>query len=190
MTRKEIEKAVQRIVDERVKNSKRDLFCLRFGEDDFADFNLESPLASDLLSKTKVVRRKTHGADWSVCLAVMTADSYFHLFEIKSPNVTMATTPEVAFTMLAPRLIIPNGDNQMLGKTNFGKGWGDPLTPTESLILSKCKAKRLNDVSFEMTESITTTGASKFMSKSSRRKIMIETQTKEDTDDWIQILTA
>jgi hypothetical protein len=194
MTREEMEKAVEAIIEERAsrykKNSEKNAPTTTDGDDDFADFNLESPLSSDLLSKAKVVLRKGIGLEWTLCLAVMTADSYLHMFDLDNPKMKLSTPPEIAFTLLAPTLIAPSFENQMLGKSNFGKGWSDPLTPTESLILGKSKVKRVDDTSFELTESLATTGASKFMGKTAKRRIWLQTPTKEETDDWIQILTA
>jgi hypothetical protein len=193
MTREEMDKAIQAIIEERAsrykKNSKASA-SRNDGEDDFADFNLESPLSSDLLSKAKVVLRKGIGLEWTLCLAVMTADSYLHMFDLDDPKMKLSTPPDIAFTLLAPTLIAPSFENQMLGKANFGKGWSDPLTPTESLILGKSKVKRMDDTSFELTESLVTTGASKFMGKTNKRRIWLQTPTKEEADDWIQILTA
>lgn len=191
MSREEMDKAVQQIIEERAAKYKKNTETSTSGDDDdFADFNLESPLSSDLLSKAKVVLRKGVGLDWTLCLAVMTADAYLHMFDVDDPKIKLSTPPEIAFTLLAPTLIAPSCENQMLGKTNFGKGWSDPLTPTESLILGKSKVKRLDDTSFELTESLATTGASKFMGKTAKRRMRIQTPTKEEADDWIQILTA
>jgi len=192
LSRNDMEKAVYTIIEERTSKYKRTIFGVgnvTASEDDFADFNLESPLTSDLLSKAKVVLRKAEGGDWTLSLAVMSADSFLHMFDIESPRVKLTTSPEVAFTLLAPTLIIPNVDNQMLGKSNFGRDWSDPLTPTESMILGNCRVKRLDDNCFEMVESLSL--ISKFaIGKTARRRIQIQTPTKEETDDWIHILTA
>ena len=103
----------------------------------------------------------------------------------------MTTSPEIAFTLLAPKLVIPNAENQTLGKSNFGRDWSDSLTPTESMILGKCRVKQLDDSCFELIESVSPTVASKFaIGKTTRRRIWIQTPTKEETDDWIQILTS
>ena len=194
MSRDEMEQAVYTIIEERASKYKRTTVgadLVTATEDDFADFNLESPLTSDLLSKAKVVLRKGEGGDWTLSLAVMSADSFLHMFDIESSRVKLTTSPEVAFTLLAPTLIIPNVDNQMLGKSNFGRSWSDPLTPTESMVLGKCRVKQMDDNSFELIESISPTVASKFaLGKTTRRRIQIQTPTKEETDDWIQILTA
>jgi hypothetical protein len=190
MSREELDQAVQQIIEERASKYKKKSGGTNVESDDFAEFNLESPLSSDLLSKAKVVLRTDTGMDWTLCLAVMTADSYLHMFDLDDPKIKLSTPPEMAFTLLAPTLIAPSYDNQMLGKTNFGKGWSDPLTPTESLILGKSKVKRVDETSFELTESLTTTGASKFMGKTAKRRIRLQTPTKEEADDWMQILTA
>jgi hypothetical protein len=192
LSRDEMEKAVHTIIEEHASRYKRTTIGadqVTACDDDFADFNLESPLTSDLLSKAKVVLRKAEGGDWTLSLAVMSADSFLHMFDIESPSVNLRTKAEVAFTLLAPKLVIPNVDNQMLGKSNFGRDWSEPLTPTESMILGKCRVKRLDDNCFEMVESLSLT--SKFaIGKTSKRRIQIQTPTKEETDDWIQILTA
>lgn len=191
MSREEVDKAVRTIIEERAaKYKKETVKGSDLTEDDFADFNLESPLASDLLSKAKVVLRKGSGLDWTLSLAVMTADSYLHLFDIESSNIKLTTSPEVAFTALAPNLVIPNPENRLLGKSNFGKGWSDPLTPSESMILGKCKVKQLDEISFELIETVSISGASKFIGKTSKRRVQIQTPTTEETEDWIQILTA
>mmetsp|Transcript_25184 Transcript_25184/g.59392 ORF Transcript_25184/g.59392 Transcript_25184/m.59392 type:complete len:505 (-) Transcript_25184:440-1954(-) len=191
MTRDDMEKAVQTIIDERASKYKRKAAgsdLVTETEDDFADFNLESPLTSDLLSKAKVVLRKADDGDWTLSLAVMSADSFLHMFDIESPRVKLTTSPEVAFTVLAPTLIIPNDGS---GKSSFDRGWSDPLTPTDSLILGKCRVKQMDDNSFEVIESVSIPVTSKFtIGRTTRRRILIQTPTKEETDDWIQILTA
>lgn len=191
MSRDEMDKTIHAIIEERASKHKKNVGTgADVTEDDFADFNLESPLASDLLGKAKVVLRKGTGLDWTISLAVLTADSFLHLFDIESSNIKLTTSPEVAFTVLAPTLVIPNPDNRLLGKSNFGKGWSDPLTPSESMILGKSRVKQLDDTMFELIETISTSGASKFIGKSIKRRIQIQTPTKDETDDWIQILTA
>ena len=119
----------------------------------------------------------------------MTSDSFLHMFDIESPKVKLTTSPETAFTLLAPTLIIPNADNQLLGKSNFGRDWSNPFTPTESMILGKCRVKRLDNNSFEMIESLSL--SSKFaIGKTIRRRIEIQTPTREETDDWMGILSS
>jgi hypothetical protein len=192
MTRDEMEKIVNSIIDEHASKYKKSTsFLANDAEDDFAEFNLESPLTSDLLSKAKVVLRKGHGGDWTLSLAVMSADSFLHMFDVDSPKVKLTTKPDVAFTLLAPPLVLPNIDNIKSGKSNFGRSWSTSLTPTVSMVLAKCRVKQKDDNLFEMIESISPTATSKFtLGKKTRRRLQIQTPTKEETDDWIQILTA
>jgi hypothetical protein len=196
MTRDEMGKVVHTIIEERALKYKKtstmgSSALVNEGEDDFADLHLESPLTSDLLSKAKVVLRKGQGGDWTLSLAVMSADSFLHMFDIESTRVKLTTSPEVAFTLLSPSLVIPNIDNIKSGKSNFGRSWSHSLTPTVSMVLGKCRVKQLDDNSFEMIESVAPKAASKFaLGKRARRRTQIQTPTKEETDDWIQILTA
>lgn len=192
LTRDEMEEAVHTIIEGHASKYKRTNLSTgssTASEDDFAEFNLESPLRSELLSKAKVILRKADAGDWTLCLAVMTSDSFLHMFDIESPKVKLTTSPETAFTLLAPTLIIPNADNQLLGKSNFGRDWSNPFTPTESMILGKCRVKRLDNNSFEMIESLSL--SSKFaIGKTIRRRIEIQTPTREETDDWMGILSS
>jgi len=191
-SRDEMYKIVTTSVEERALKYKKAAMGLDLVNDvDDVDFNLESPLTSDLLSKAKVVLRQGQGGDWTLSLAVMSADSFLHMFDIDSPKVKLTTSPEVAFTLLKPPLISPDINNIKSGISNFGRSWSESLTPTVSMILAKCRVKKLDDNSFEILESISPAGASKFaLSKRTRRRIQIQTPTKEETDDWIQILTA
>merc|ERR1712154_344631 len=57
-------------------------------------FELSSPLVSELLGLAKVVEKKDSGMmrSWKTALAVVTADSFLHLFEIsKSLRVQSGT---------------------------------------------------------------------------------------------------
>mmetsp|Transcript_620 Transcript_620/g.1593 ORF Transcript_620/g.1593 Transcript_620/m.1593 type:complete len:509 (-) Transcript_620:324-1850(-) len=192
MSRDDMEKAVHEIIEKRASMYKKDATTgADLDADDFSDFNLESPLSSDLLSKAKVVLRTGPGLDWTLSLAVMTADSYLHMFDIEGSSVKLNTAPEVAFAALVPKLIEPNADNQLLGKTNFARGWSDTLTPSESVVLGRCKVKHLDENIFELSETLGAVGtASKLIGKKAKKKVQIQTPTKEEADDWIQILTA
>jgi len=194
MTREETGKVVHAFIEERTLKYKKTVMGsddMKNNEDDFADFKLESPMTSDLLSKAKVVLRKGHGGDWTLSLAVMSADSFLHMFDIDSPKVKLTTSPEVAFALLSPPLITPSVENIKAGKSNFGKGWSTTLTPTVSMILGNCRIKQIDDNSFEMIETVSQKVGSKFaLSKKRRRRIHIQTPTKDETDDWIHILTA
>lgn len=197
LSRDEMEKAVDTIIEERASKFKKkklgDVESTISGttsDDDgnFSEFDLQSPLKSELLSKAKVILRKSENEDWTVSLAVMTSDCYLHMFDLDSPKVKLTTSPETAFTLLSPSLIIPNAEGQLLGKSNFGRDWSNPLIPTESLVLNKCRIKRLDDNCFEIVENVSL--GTKFAKKNTRRKVEIQTPTKEETDDWIKILTC
>lgn len=188
MTREEMSAVVHDSIAEQAEKYKKSV-GMKDVTDDLSDLNLESPLTSDLLSKSKVVLRQGQGGDWTLSLAVMSADSFLHLFDIDSPKVKLTTSPELALALLAPPLIPTEIDNINMGKSNFGKTWADSLTPSVSMILAQCRIKQIDDNSFEILESLS---ASKKFSrgKNRRRRIHIQTPTKEETDDWIQILTA
>lgn len=154
---------------------------------------LESPLTSDLLSKAKVVERRglSPGAEWIVSLAVMTADSYLHFFDLEDSRISPSSTPEAAFQVLMPSVVVPTAETVLLGKANFAKGWTDTLTPTESIILARCLLQSSADTVFSITEKGGgTTAASKMFGKLVDKKIQIRTQTRADRDDWINILTS
>lgn len=193
MSREDTDRAVRATIEERAARYRKDPTTgADLNADGFADFHLESPLSSDLLSKAKVVLRRGTGLDWTISLAVMTADSYLHMFDIEEgANVKLNTPPEIAFAALAPKVIVPNANNQLLGKTNFGRGWSDSLTPSESMILGRCKVKHLDENSFELAETLGAVGtASKLIGKTKKKRVRVQTNSKDETDDWIQILTA
>eukprot|EP00531_Pseudo-nitzschia_arenysensis_P003397 CAMPEP_0116130358 /NCGR_PEP_ID=MMETSP0329-20121206/8427_1 /TAXON_ID=697910 /ORGANISM="Pseudo-nitzschia arenysensis, Strain B593" /LENGTH=103 /DNA_ID=CAMNT_0003624711 /DNA_START=1 /DNA_END=308 /DNA_ORIENTATION=- len=103
MSREEMYRVVTTSVEDRALKYKKAAVGSNLVNDvDDVDFNLESPLTSDLLSKAKVVLRQGQGDDWTLSLAVMSADSFLHMFDIDSPKVKLTTSPEVAFTLLAP----------------------------------------------------------------------------------------
>lgn len=162
--------------------------------------DLESPLTSDLLSKAKIVKRRgniggvtskgTPGSDWKTSLAVLTADSYLHFFDVDDSRVVPGSPPETAFQVLMPNVVIPTSDSLLLGKSNFSKGWGDTLAPTESFTLAKCSIQPVDATLFVVTEKGGASAASKMFGKLVDRKVQIKTQTKGETDDWISSLTS
>lgn len=190
MTREEMSKVVHNSIEQHAEKYKQSV-GMKDVNDDLSDLNLESPLTGDLLSKSKVVLRQGQGGDWTLSLAVMSADSFLHLFDIESPKVKLTTSPEIALAMLAPPLIPTDMNNINMGKSNFGKTWSDSLTPSVSMVLAQCRIKQIDDNSFEILETLSAGTSKKFSrGKNKRRRIHIQTPTKEETDDWIQILTA
>lgn len=162
--------------------------------------HLESPLTSDLLSKAKVVERRVPSAgvptigghsDWKISLAIVTADSYLHFFDVDDPRVIVSSPPEVAFQALMPNVILPSSENLVLGKSNFSKGWSDPLTPTDSIVLAKCVLQIIDETSFIIIEKGGGgTAASKMFGKLVDKKVHVRTHAKGDKDDFIAILTT
>jgi hypothetical protein len=197
MTRKEMEHHVQSTIQTRAAKYKKDSVktsptTLEGAADDNLDLNLESPLTSDLMCKAKVIERKGAGvnAEWVTSLAIMTADSYLHFFDLESQRINSGSSPEAAFKVLMPNVVLPTSDNLLLGKANFTKSWESTLTPTVSLVLGKCMIQVMDDTSFELKETVATTGASKMFGKMATKKVQVRTLTKGETEDWIAVLTA
>lgn len=162
--------------------------------------SLDSPLASDLMSKAKVVERRVQStgvpnigstAEWKVSLVIITADSYLHFFDLDDPRVALSSTPEVAFQVLMPNVNVPTYDNLQLGKQNFSKGWSDTLTPTDSVVLARCLVQLVDETSFVIIEKGGgATTASKMFGKLVDKKVHIRTLEKSDKDDFIAVLTT
>ena len=149
-----------------------------------------SPLLSDLLLKAKVVERKSRissNQGWQTSLAIITADSFLHLFDIVSKSIIPGSSPDIAFKTLVPPVLMPTSERLLSGKSNFSRGWGESLTPTESLILANCSFQRKNETCFELMEKINPKG---MFGKIVSKKVMINTSTKEEADDWISVLTG
>jgi hypothetical protein len=199
LTREEMEQNVQAVIQARAEKYKKvsqklsgSAIISEGTEDENQDLNLESPLSSDLFLKAKVVERKGTGVmmGWRTSLAIITADSYLHFFDLDSENVEPGASSEVAFQALMPNVIMPSSDNMLFGKSNFTKGWADTLTPAESLILGNCMIKPEDETSFELTENVVTTGAQKMFGKIVKKKVVVRTTTKEEADYWIEVLTS
>ncbi|KAL7530907.1 hypothetical protein ACHAWF_003557, partial [Thalassiosira exigua] len=79
--------------------------------EDGGDFELSSPLVSDLLVKARVVEKRGGGimSGWKVGLAIVTSDAYLHLFELpQGCKLAAGSAPEVAFQNLIPPVIVPS----------------------------------------------------------------------------------
>jgi hypothetical protein len=150
---------------------------------------LGSPLMSELLCKAKVIDRKLTGlvGGWKTTLAVVTADSFLHLFDLPSGRVHSGSAPEVAFATLAPTVRVPSAETMRTGKYEFVKGWCDGLLPTESLALHNCKVTGKGTI-FEIVETVDSRGASKMFRSTNTRKFVFRTVTEEETEDWMQVL--
>ena len=152
--------------------------------------HLESPLSSDLICKAKIVERKGSGvvSAWKKTLAVMTADSYLHLYDLE--NVHPGTSPEEAFKTVMPSIFESCSIDVEQGKSNFSRGWSDSLTPSDSLVLGNCTIQPMDNTSFELAETVASTGASKMFGKSVTKKVLFRTFTDGQAEDWIAVLTA
>jgi hypothetical protein len=151
---------------------------------------LDSPLMSELLCKAKVVDRKLPGmmGGWKTTLAVVTADSFLHLFDLPSEKISSGTAPEVAFRELAPKVQVPTADMMRSGKTQFVRGWCDALVPVDSLALYNCNVSS-HGTTFEVAETVESRGASKMFGKTSLKKVTLRAVTEDETEDWMEALT-
>ena len=153
---------------------------------------IASPLSSDLMIMAKVVLRKgiasANGIE-RTSLGVVTSDYYLHMFDVPPEKCQLGDTPESAFEILTPKVVSPSAENFMSGVSNFNKGWCDSLVLSDSIILGNATVQRKDDFSFEMLEVVETKGASKMFVKSAKKKVLISTASKEETDEWISHLT-
>eukprot|EP00980_Cylindrotheca_fusiformis_P009178 scaffold1996_cov127-Cylindrotheca_fusiformis.AAC.15 len=198
----EVQRSVEKAIETRAAKYHADLEVLSQNaalsaensqQDNVDSEKLGSPLFSDLLTKAKVIERRVKGTGtsaWQTSLAIITVDSFLHLFDIESKSIIPGSSPEIAFKTLVPTAFVPSSANLAAGKTNFSRGWGDSITPSDSMVLANCSLQRRDETSFELTETITPTGASKMFGKIMIKRVLINTSTKEEADDWIALLTS
>jgi hypothetical protein len=159
-------------------------------EQSLSSAKLESPLLSELLCKAKVIERKLPGivGSWTTTLAIVTADSFLHLFDLPvgSP-VHVGSAPEAAFHTLSPTVNVPSADKMRTGKYDFVKGWCDGLIPAESLALHNCKVTS-HGTTFDIVETYDSRGASKMFRSTTTRKLVFRAGTEEETEDWMEAL--
>ena len=159
------------------------------------NFELSSPLVSDLMCKAKVVEKRSTGimSSWKVTLAVVTSDSYLQLFELPPAcKLQPGSAPEVAFQNLIPPVVVPTMEVVKGGfKLPSTKNWFDNLVPSESLALANCvvsyKDERANST-FEIVETCLASGASKVFTKTLNRKMQIRAVTPVEALDFIEAL--
>ena len=151
----------------------------------------QSPLESDLLSKSKVLYSRTGNntsTGWRASLVVMTSDSYLHIFDLnKGKSTKIGADPLLAFESLLPDVVLPTTENVTAGKANFCSGWCDSFIPCESLVLGNCTIRTKDERTFELVETVVTKG---MFGKTGSKKVQLRTPTKAEADDWIAILTA
>ena len=191
LDRDEIEKEVQTAIRDRALGLRRTKeSSLEQVTEEEGDFSLESPLSSEQLRHAKVVERRTAGGKigWKTSLATVTADSHMHLFDLPTGRIQLGASSETAFNMLIPTVFVPSLENLKAGKSNFSKGWSDPICPSETILLGNCFLESRGDTSFDITETVATNAASKLLGKKSSRKISIKTNSKKDTEEFMSIL--
>lgn len=199
----DIRKRAERLAREDAKNKTKEVVGKDLAGTNKTDgnFTLQSPMQSELMGKAKVVERKGTGmmASWKLSLAIITVDSFLHLFDLPGGKVSLGSAPEVAFQLLVPKVELPTPESLKSKKgitaaTNFVKGWCDSLTPSESLCLPNCTISQQKlgreTSSFDVQEAIFNTGASKMFGKTTTKKTTLRTINKKETQDWIAALKA
>lgn len=155
------------------------------------NFELSSPLVSDLMSRAKVIEKRGTGlmSTWKVTLAIVTEDSFLQLFDLPSScKLHPGSAPEVAFQNLIPPVIVPSLEGIKGGiKIPSAKTWFDNLAPTESFVLSNCTVS-IKDVTakdpntFELIEAL----SGKMMART--RKMQFRAVTREEAVDFVEAL--
>ena len=160
------------------------------------NFELSSPLVSDLLLKAKVIEKRSPGmmGTWKVCLAIITTDSFLQLFELPPTcKLHSGSAPEVAFQNLISPVIVRSMEGVGAGiKFPSAKHWLDSLVPSESFALPNCVVslmdEKKNPNSFEIAETMLPSGASKMFAKTVNRKMQFRAVTKEEAKDLMDAL--
>ena len=159
------------------------------------NFELSSPLVSDLMIKAKVIEKRSGlmGA-WKVTLGVITSDQFLQLFELPSNSkLQPGSAPEVAFQNLIPPVIVPTLEIARAGGVKYPstKHWFDNLVPSESIALTNSMVafKDHKTPVFEISETILTSGASKMFTKTLNRKVMLRAVTRQEAEDFVESLS-
>mmetsp|Transcript_7277 Transcript_7277/g.11461 ORF Transcript_7277/g.11461 Transcript_7277/m.11461 type:complete len:568 (-) Transcript_7277:66-1769(-) len=155
------------------------------------NFELSSPLVSDLMSRAKVIEKRGTGlmSTWKVTLAIVTEDSFLQLFDLPSScKLHPGSAPEVAFQNLIPPVVVPSLEGIKGGvKIPSAKTWFDNLAPTESFVLSNCTVS-IKDAAakdpniFELVEAL----SGKMMART--RKMQFRAVTREEAMDFVEAL--
>mmetsp|Transcript_7295 Transcript_7295/g.15787 ORF Transcript_7295/g.15787 Transcript_7295/m.15787 type:complete len:583 (+) Transcript_7295:74-1822(+) len=208
MERKLVEDDVQYSIRERAQVIQRDEAEHKKPEESKSDapgltgvsegdgnFELSSPLVSDLMCKAKVIEKRSPGmmSSWKVSLAVITSDSFLQLFELPtSCKLHTGSAPEVAFHNLIPPVVVPSMEGVKGGvKFPSSKYWFDHLVPSESFALPNCTVSLKDEKSpttFEIVETISTSGAAQMFTKTMNRKMQLRAITREEAMDMVDAL--
>lgn len=166
-------------------------------QDEDGNFELSSPLVSDLMCRAKVIEKRSPGmmSTWKLSLAIITLDSFLHLFELPPTcKLHAGSAPELAFQNLIPPVLVPSMEGLKEGiKIPTAKHWFDNLMPSESFALANCivalsKDEEKNPNHFEIVETILTSGASKMFTKTVNRKMQFRSVARADAQDFVDSL--
>jgi len=131
---------------------------------------------------------------WKVGLAVVTSDSFLHVFELPPTcKLTSGSAPEVAFQNLVPPVAVP-GMEGVRGGAKFpsAKYWFGGLVPSESFALPNCSVTLMEGSKtpncLEVVETVFTSGASKMFTKTMNRKMQFRAVTREEAKDFVDAL--
>ena len=157
------------------------------------DFDLQSPLLSDILVKVDLLEVKYAPylmKQWKTVLAVATANSFLHLFDVLSS--TANGSAKEAFQHLVPPVEVPTEETVKTQNTaKHRKDWHKLLQPSDSFALANCAvAFKENDkgaYSFEITEKV---HSSLMMGQTTSRKMQVRVQSKDKEKEWIAALKA
>lgn len=212
--RKEVEDDVQNSIRERAQTIQRDEAMHKkktypdvessdsglaeVHNDEDGNFELSSPLVSDLMCRAKVVEKRSPGimGAWKLSLAVITLDSFLHLFELPPTcKLHAGSAPELAFQNLIPPVLVPSMEGLKEGvRIPTAKHWFDNLVPSESFALPNCivtlNKDEKNPNHFEIVETLLTSGASKMFTKTVNRKMQFRAVTREDAQDFVDSLKS
>jgi len=162
--------------------------------DPAVDFELQSPLMSKLLSRAEVIWKKSEKmlSVWKPCLAVTTADSYMHLFEMPSTStIQTGDRPEEAFQTLVPPVEVPTEDGIIEGFLPSTKSWFDGLVPSASLDLKNSNIsfdQKKGNSTFEITETLAPTGLSKLSKNVRKRKYALRLYSSQQMVEWLLVM--
>jgi hypothetical protein len=120
-------------------------------------FTPVSPLESDYLVAAFVVEQRQRPGDSKIMLAVVTAESFLHLFDLASDRIQLSSTPEEAFQVL-----LPMNDPPALGKTleSSAAVWNGRLKPWRTVELEHCSVALVReDTVVEIFETGSTAGS-------------------------------
>jgi hypothetical protein len=125
-------------------------------------FTPVSPLASDYLLDAFVVEQRDQNPgepdSSTIVLAVITSDSFLHLFEVASDRIELSSTPEEAFHTL-----LPMQDPPSIWKTLEASSavWNGRLQPSRTVDLDHCSVAlvKKEDTVVEIFETTSTHGS-------------------------------